>query len=395
MESRVTANRLDPEGTRVRIPPHRSYVEISLSQLAANYHSIAATLPSQARMMPVVKANAYGHGAVPVAHKLVECGARWLAVSSADEGVELRESGISMPVRIVVMAGILPFEWNTVIEYSLTPVLHSLAEVRQLENLARQFGSTVPFHFKVDTGLSRLGSIDTTPDLIAGLSGLSYALPEGLLTHYASAANLRSNQTQDQLQRFLHIASALRANGISLPILHADSTNSLHFPRGSAQFQLVRPGHALYGYVTQNAETAPHGRLHVKPALAWRTRILHLKHLPAGTPVGYGALHRTTRPTTIAVLGIGYADGYPHRLSKVGRVLLHGRSAPILGAISMDLTTIDVTDVPEASLGDVVTLLGESGSQRIDAIDLARMAGTISYAILTNIHGRVKRVYVP
>jgi alanine racemase len=379
----------------VRIPPHRSYVEISLSQLASNYHSIAATLPNHALMMPVVKANAYGHGAVPVAHKVVECGARWLAVSSADEGVELRESGISMPVRIVVMAGILPFEWSSIIEYSLTPVLHSLSDLRQLDDQARDLGATVPFHFKVDTGLSRLGSTDSVDAIAGAFATLRNAIPEGLMTHYASAANLRSTQTQEQYQRFLEIHTALADRGFALPMLHADSTNSLHYPPGPGMFHLVRPGHSLYGYVTQNTASNRPGQLQVKPALAWRTRVLHLKHLPAGTPVGYGALHRTTRPSTIAVLGIGYADGYPHRLSKVGRVLIRGRSAPILGAISMDLTTVDVTDVPETAVGDVVTLIGESGAERIDAIDLARMAGTISYAVLTNIHGRVKRIYVP
>lgn len=379
----------------VRIPPHRSYVEISLSQLAANYQSIAATLPPQSQMMPVVKANAYGHGAVPVAHKVVECGARWLAVSSADEGVELRESGISMPVRIVVMAGILPFEWPSIIEYSLTPVLHSLSDLQRLDEQARQLDARVPFHFKVDTGLSRLGSTESVEAIAAAFSTLKNAVPEGLMTHYASAANLRSTQTQEQYQRILEVHGTLAQLGFRLPILHADSTNSLHYPPGPGAFQLVRPGHSLYGYVTQNATTNRPGQLHVKPALAWRTRVLHLKRLPAGTPVGYGALHRTTRPSTIAVLGIGYADGYPHRLSKVGRVLIRGRSVPILGAISMDLTTVDVTDVPDAVVGDVVTLIGESGAERIDAIDLARMAGTISYAVLTNIHGRVKRIYVP
>lgn len=394
MEPRVDRNFMSA-AAEVRIPPHRSYVEISLSQLASNYHSIAATLPPQTLMMPVVKANAYGHGAIPVAHKMVECGARWLAVSSADEGMELRESGISMPIRIVVMAGILPFEWASIIEYSLTPVLHSLADLQRLDHQARQLGATVPFHFKVDTGLSRLGSRDPVEHIASAFAGLRNAIPEGLMTHYASAANLRSTQTQDQYRRFLEIRAALLERGIALPVLHADSTNSLHYPPGAGTFQLVRPGHSLYGYVTENAASVRPGQLQVKPALAWRTRVLHLKQLPPGTPVGYGALHRTTRATTIAILGIGYADGYPHRLSKIGRVLVHGKSAPILGAISMDLTTVDVTEVPDVAVGDVATLIGESGSERIDAIDLARMAGTISYAVLTNIHGRVKRIYVP
>ncbi|MDZ7638849.1 MAG: alanine racemase [Bryobacterales bacterium] len=376
------------------LPPHRSFVEISLSRLAENYHSIAATLQPGNLIMPVVKANAYGHGAVQVAHKLVECGARWLAVSSTDEGIELREAGISLPVRILVMAGVLPFEWHAVVQHALTPVLHSISDLGALDQLSASTGSPMPFHFKVDTGLSRLGSADSAEEIGAAFASLRSAIPEGVMTHFASAADPRNGQAQQQLMHLRNVLRALRQRGIAPPIVHADSTNSLHHPPHPGTFQLVRPGHALYGYVSQPHDL-PDGKLMVKPVLAWRTRVLLTKRLVTGTPVGYGALYHTTRPTDIAVLGIGYADGYPHRLSRVGHVLIHGHSAPILGAISMDLTTIDVTDLPEVRVGDVVTLLGSSGKEKIDAIDLARAAGTISYAILTNIHGRVKRIYVP
>lgn len=374
-------------------PPHRSFAEISLSRLAENYASIASCLPRGAEIMPVVKANAYGHGLVPVSHKLLECGARWLAVSSVDEGVALRESGITPTTRIVVMAGILPFEWSAVLEYALTPVLHTLDDVRHFDRIAAYRHSPSGFHFKLDTGLSRMGCSHPANDLAEVFAGLRSAKLEGLLTHFASAANLSSGQTESQIARFEESLLALREAGITAPYLHTDSTNSLHFPRPQSARQLVRPGHALYGYVTQPLNEPCVGRLQVRPLLTWKTRILQLKDVPAGTAVGYGALHRTMRPTTIAVLGIGYADGYPHRLSTKARVIVRETLVPVLGAISMDLTTIDVTGIEGLVVGDTVTLLGEEGGVKIDAIDLGRMAGTISYSILTNIHGRVKRIY--
>lgn len=376
-------------------PLHRSFVQISYSQLAANYHAIESTLPPGTRMMPVVKANAYGHGAAQVARKLVECGAQWLAVSNPNEGVELREAGISPPTRIVVTAGILPFEWDAMVEHSLTPVLHSLSDVRLFDNLCARLKRTLPFHFKVDTGLSRLGSIASPEDIATVFKPLAWSTPEGLMTHFASASDPLSGQTRSQMQRFREIARRLRELGIAFPVQHVDATNSMHFPPHEGGYQLARPGHGIYGYVTPAPGSPKPGKLAVKPVLSWHTHVLLTKEIPVDSLVGYGALHRTARPTTIAVLGIGYADGYPYALSTVGRVLLRGSSAPILGAVSMDLTTVDVTGIPGVRAGDLATLIGSSGTESIDALELGNMAGTISYAILTNIQPRVKRIYVP
>lgn len=390
MEFPITQSR-----TSNSAPLHRSFVEISYSRLAANYHSIESTLPSGTRMMPVVKANAYGHGAVQVARKLVECGANWLAVSNANEGVELREAGILPPIRIVVTAGILAFEWDAMVEHSLTPVLHSLSDVRMFDNLCARLKRALPFHFKVDTGLSRLGSTESPEDIAAVFQTLAKSTPEGLMTHFASASDPLSGQTRNQMQRFREIARRLGELGIAVPVHHVDATNSLHYPPHEGGYQLARPGHGVYGYVTPAPGSPKPGKLAVKPVLSWHTHVLLTKELPIDSLVGYGGRHRTTRPTTIAVLGIGYADGYPYALSATGRVLLHGSSAPILGAISMDLTTVDVTGIPGVQAGDLATLIGSSGTESIDALELASMAGTISYAILTNIQPRVKRIYVP
>lgn len=375
-------------------PPCRTFAQISLSQLAANYRAIESTLPAGALMMPVVKANAYGHGAAPVARNLVDHGARWLAVSCVEEGVELREAGISAPVRIVVTAGVLPFEWSAVFEHHLTPVLHSLADVARLDERCREDGRRFAFHLKVDTGLSRLGCIDSIEEIARCLQASEYAVAEGLMTHFASASERFNAQTASQLRRFQSLISGLRDRGIRFPVLHADATSSLHYPPHTGGYQLARPGLAIYGYTPRDASSEP-GSLNVTPALSWRARVLLTKRIPEGSLVGYGALHRTTRPTTIAVLAVGYADGYPRSLSQAGRVLLRGASAPILGAISMDLTTVDVTDIPGTSAEDIATLIGSDGGAAIDAAEIAEAAGTIPYEILTSIHNRVKRVYLP
>ncbi|MCZ2152568.1 MAG: alanine racemase [Bryobacterales bacterium] len=373
-------------------PPYRTFARISLSQLAANYASVESALPAGTRMMPVVKANAYGHGAVPVAEHLVKHGARWLAVSSVEEGVELRTAGIVAPVRIVVTAGVLPFEWDALFEYNLTPVLHSFLELRQLDQCGRRRNQRVGFHFKLDTGLSRLGTLAAAGDIAREFQDAQYAVPEGLMTHLASASEPSSPQTLMQLERFQAALSSLRERGVCPPLVHIDATSSLHFPPHQGGYQLARPGLAIYGY-TPAGQSGTTGCLNVAPVLSWHARVLLPKRVPEGSLIGYGGLHRTKRPTTIAVLAVGYGDGYFRCLSQRGRVLIRGASAPILGAISMDLTTVDVTDIPDVSTEDLATLLGSNDGAAIDAAEIAEAANTIPYEVLTNIHKRVKRVY--
>lgn len=375
-------------------PPYRSFVEVSLPRIRANFHAIAEALKPETEIMPVVKANAYGHGAVPVAQALTEAGAHWLAVSNAGEGAALRSAGIADSTRIVVMAGVLPFEWPLIVEHGLTPVLHRLEEFPIVESLAESTGKPIAFHIKLDTGLSRLGLRDDISTVAKALLGLRHSRFEGAMTHFASAANLASTQTTEQLQAFERATGYLRDAGLPPFLVHVDATNSIHLTRHETPVHLIRPGHAVYGYVTEPHPPAPTGRLHVKPALSWKARILLVKDLPSEVAVGYGAGYRTKRPTRIAVLAVGYSDGYPHQLSNHGTVLVNGHPAPILGAVSMDVTTIDVTGIPGAVPGLAVTLLGREGDHELDAIQIGRKAGTISYAILCNIHERVPRIYL-
>jgi len=341
----------------------------------------------------VVKADAYGHGAPEVAHILAAEGARWLAVSSVDEGANLRCAGILDP-RILVMGGFLPYESEALVEYDLTPAVHSLDQMRQVDRLARLSGRPLPYHLKIDSGMGRLGTRAAAADILAALAQSTHARLEGLMTHFASAADYSSDQTAAQLAYFHAVADELGRAGVRPPYLHTSSTNAIGYGRTEGWHTLVRAGHALYGYVSPARGDAPPQLLDVKPVLTWKAKLLAVKDLPEGALVGYGGTFRAPRPMRIGIVGAGYADGIFHRLSNRGKVIAAGKLTPILGTISMDLTTVDLSHTDTLAPGDEVTLLGEEGDARLDAQQIARVAGTISYNILCSISARVRRVYV-
>ena len=341
----------------------------------------------------VVKADAYGHGALEVSRVLVAEGARWLAVSSVDEGVQLRNGGIAEP-RILVMGGYLPYEIPAMAEYKLTPAVHSLEDALQLDSLTPPNGQPFPYHLKIDSGLGRLGTRAGAAEIAATVRQMRNSRLEGLMTHFASAADYTSTQTDDQLAYFHCMTQALEQSGVRPQYWHTSSTNAIGYGRREGWHNLVRAGHALYGYVSPARGDAPPQLLQVKPALTWKAKILEIKDLPEGALVGYGGSFRTPRPMRIGVLGAGYADGMFHRLSNRGKVIAEGRYAPIVGTISMDLTTVDLSHAESLRPGDDVTLLGTEGDASLDAQQIARTAGTISYNILCSISARVRRVYV-
>ncbi len=359
----------------------RSWLEVSLGQIRHNFRSVRDLVGSAVEVMPVVKADAYGHGALEVARVLEQEGSKWLAVSNVDEGIALRRAGIHG--RILVMADFLAESRAALAEFGLTPVVHSLEDAKQVE---------VPYHLKIDTGMGRLGTRAAAEAIVAAVKANPATL-EGAMTHFASSANFDSRQTEDQIAHFETILTALRASGHSPRYVHASSTNSIAYQRRNAWGNLVRPGHAIYGYVS-TAKGAPKAKLDVQPALSWKATVLAINDVPAGAKIGYGGIHTAERSMRIAVLAAGYADGIPHRLGNRGQVIVNGRFAPIVGAVSMDLTTIDVTESPEVKVGDAVLLLGGHGDVSINAQQMARMAGTISYSVLCGINPRVKRVYV-
>jgi alanine racemase len=369
----------------------RCYVEISRSRIAANYRAVCAAVGPQTQVMGVVKADAYGHGAIEVSRVLCQEGASWLAVSSVDEGVALRRAGIDC--RILVMAGVMPWESGAVREFRLTPALHSIGEIAFLGD-ARRASDPLDVHLKIDTGMNRLGTHATAAEIANALAGEPGIRVEGLMSHFASAADFSSTQTDEQIRQFSSISANLAALGIRPRVTHCAGTNAVAYPRPGLMQTLVRPGHAIYGYVSPARGDAPAPAVKVAPALSWKTRIVAIKHLPAGARVGYGGSFVAAAPMRVAILAAGYADGISHRLSNKGKVIAGGRFAPIVGTVSMDLTTIDVTQSPHLRPGDEVTLLGREGDVSLDAQQIARTAGTISYNVLCAISARVRRFYV-
>jgi alanine racemase len=360
----------------------RSWVEVSRSRIRENYRAVRALVSGAAEIMPVVKADAYRHGAIEISRILESEGATWLAVSNVEEGIALRQAGIA--ARILVMADFLPEERAALNQFQLTPVIHSLDDLPE---------ARVPYHLKIDSGMGRLGT-RAEPDEIVRRVAAAPAPLEGLMTHFASSANYQSSQTEEQMLRFERVVDAFRAAGIDPRYLHLSSSIPIAYRRVEAWGNLVRPGYSIYGYVSPALGAAPPPALRVAPALTWKATVLAVKEIESGALIGYGGMHRAAKPMRIAILAAGYADGIPHRLSNRGKVIAKGKLVPVIGAVSMDLTTIDATACPDLRAGEAVTLLGSEGGVSIDAQQIARWAGTISYSVLCGIHARVKRVYV-
>ena len=375
-------------------PPFRSYVLVSREQIARNFRNVRSVVGPNVEVVGVVKADAYGHGALEVSQTLMAEGVRWLAVSSVDEGVTLRAGGIRGP-RILVMSGFLPYEAQALLEFNLTPAVHSLDQMLQVERLARASGQAVRYHLKIDSGMGRLGTRSSAAEILAALGEMRHGQIEGLMTHFASAADYSSNQTVEQLNYFHSVYQELRQAGVNAIHLHTSSTNAIGYGRMEGWHTMVRAGHALYGYVSPARGDAPPQLLDVKPALTWKAKLVAVKDIPEGALVDYGGSFRAPRPMRIGILGAGYADGIFHRLSNRGKVIADGRLTPILGTISMDLTTIDLSHTTALRPGDEVTLLGREGDTSLDAQQIAKVAGTISYNILCSISARVRRVYGP
>lgn len=373
--------------------PYRSWVEVSRSQIASNFRTVRELVGPQVAVMPVVKADAYRHGAVEISRVLVAEGADALAVSNVEEGVTLRESGIERP--ILVMADFLPSERPELVHYSLTPVIHSLEDIGAWDRLAAAHGKPLPYHLKIDSGMGRLGVWDKGSRIAEAIASAKAAQLEGLMTHFASSSDYSSNQTDRQAACFHALRRQLETAGIKPRYVHLSSSIPIAYQRREAWGNLVRPGHAIYGYVSPTrGDGAPENALDVQPALTWKAAVLAVKTVPSGTPIGYGAMYKAPGEMRIAVLAAGYADGIPHRLGNRGYVIAQGKLAPIIGAVSMDVTTIDATGCEGLAVGDSVMLLGREDEVSIDAQQMARTAGTISYSVLCGISARVRRVYI-
>ena len=360
-------------------------VEISLPALRHNFRQVARRVGTVS-IIAVVKANAYGHGAVPVTRTLLTAGAHQLGVATVAEGQELRHAGITAP--ILVMSGIFPDDVPLLQELNLTPVLPSRDAIFTAARLVHPRSAPLPVHLKVDTGMSRLGlTKEEFLDILRSTWPPTLRL-EGLMSHLASADARDGESAENQLARFRELLDAAKSAGLTVPAAHiANSAAILRFP--ASYFDLVRPGLMLYGYVNGPAAGAD-----LRPALSWKTHIVQVKRVGAGQPVSYGGTFVTSRPSTLAILPVGYADGYSRALSNRGHVLVGGRTVPIVGRVCMDLTVVDVSDLPDIRPGDEAVLLGRQGAAAITADDLAAWQDTISYEILCRISPRLTRVYL-
>jgi alanine racemase len=372
-----------------------TWAEVSLSALRQNFLHVKRHIGDHVTVCAVVKADAYGHGAVECALALEEQGADWLGVTSLDEAIPLREDGVL--TRILLMTGFWRGEEAEIIRLRLTPTVWESGQIESLNKASAALKVTkFPIHLKVDTGMGRLGvSIEDLPGVCEALKSSSHLLLEGVSTHLASSEVLGAPSVQQQLQRFTEARSMLRDAGFDPPLVHAANTAAV-ISRREALYSMVRPGIALYGYFLpfENGGDQTNFEFEVQPALSWKTRILSLRKMPANQALGYGGTYVTRAPSIIAVLPVGYADGLNRQLSSRGRVIVREQYAPIVGRISMDLTLVDVTDIPGIEVGDEVVLLGSSNGLSVDAVEHAKLANTTPYEILCCISKRVPRRFI-
>ena len=365
-----------------------TFAEIDLDRLTSNYRAVQRAVGG-AGMLPVLKANAYGHGLLPVARHLESLGAAGLAVAFLEEGALLREAGIDCPV--LVMGGIDVSQIPHFLRYDLTITASSVEKLREVDRAAAALGVTARVHLKVDTGMGRIGMRpDTAPAMFrAGLEATHVEI-EGIYSHFATADRADPAQTLRQLERFRQALSFYPERGHPLPKLHvANSGGILQHP--DSHLDLVRPGILLFGiYPSEEVRRT----IDVTPVLSWKSRVVFFKVQPSGYPVGYGAAWKPDGDTRVVTVPVGYGDGYFHALSDRGRVIIGGRRRPIVGGICMDQLMVDMGPNGEAYNGDEVILIGSQGDVSITAVDLARWAGTIPYEVLTNINTRVDRRYI-
>lgn len=374
------------------------WAEISLQAILHNLRAIRKQVGSQRKILAVVKSNAYGLGAVPVAKALQKAGTEWFGVTCANEGVELREAGIRK--RILILTGFWPGEEKRLIQNNLTPTVTRVDDLRHLERSAKAAGgkSRVRFHLKINTGMNRLGIAANEVDSFArALAECHHIELEGTFTHFASAEDFTAQQTDDQERVFLACLDRLRALGVSPGIVHMANSGAI-CARPNTWADMVRPGAILYGYYQSfdppQKKQEVMGQVALQPCLSLRARIISLRNVPVGEGVGYAARFVTKRPSRIAVINAGYADGVVRARTNRGWALVRGKRVPLVGTISMDLTTLDLTDVPEAALGEVVTIYGKDGDAAIEVSEVAHEIGTVTSDLLCALGRRVPKFYV-
>src|SRR5579872_1613047 len=383
----------------MQTPPSSSWVEVSLTALRHNFRTVLSYVQPDATVCAVVKSDAYGHGAAACSAALQQEGAKWFAVTTCEEGVALRNKGITGS--ILLLGGVWRGEAEDVVRHALTPAVWDWNHLELLENAAEKLNpeQPIPIHLKINTGMNHLGvDPNDLPQILETIQSASHLKLEGMLSHFASAEIVDAPQCNIQIQSFEQAIEAAEKFALRPDIRHmANSAAIVTQPK--SWFNLVRPGISLYGYylpftsvVTGLSDASL--ELPVKPALSWKTRIVQIRQVDAGQTVGHSGGYVTEFPTTVAVLSVGYGDGLNRQLSARGRVIIRDDYVSIIGNISMNLTAVDVTGVPGVEVGDEVIIIGETAKRKITAWEHANLASTIPYEILCAISPRVPRKYV-
>ena len=390
------------------MPSRPTWAEVSLAALIHNFRLIRDFVAPHATVCAVVKCDAYGHGAAECTRALEAAGAKWFGVTSADEGIELRQAGIT--ARILLMSGIWQGEAEAVVEHNLTPAVWSVEQIIELNAAAEKAGKNrFAVHIEVDTGMSRQGvPLRRLAILLEAARKAKSICLEGLHSHLASAEVVDAEDVEEQLANYQHALEQLAAAELRPACLHLANSAAVIAHKtswhglgqtGPAATALVRPGIALYGYylpfVTAAGERSDVQQLRVRPVLSWKTRIIDLRSVEAGQAVGYNRAFVAAAPARIATVAVGYGDGLSRSLSSHGRVLVRGQFAPLVGNVSMDVTTVDVTSIAGVRVGDEVVLIGQQAGEEITASDIAEWMQTIPYEVLCNISKRVPRHYIP
>lgn len=360
--------------------------EIDLGAIAHNLAEVRRLVGPGVKICPAVKADAYGHGAVAVSRVLADGGADMLGVATCEEGIELREAGIEIPI-LVLQCG-TGEEISEIVRWGLSATVYESGFAKKLSDAAKAAGRRVKVHMKVDTGMGRIGTaVDDAVvfgQLVSVLDGLEL---EGLFTHFACADEEGQEFTREQAGKLRRVVDALAADGVSVPIVHAANSGAiLHLP--DTWFDMVRPGIMIYGLWDGSAPG-----IALRPAMTLKTRIVFLKEVPPGSTISYGRTFEACRRTKVATIPVGYADGYSRALSNRGIALVRGKRVPVIGRVCMDQTMLDVTDVPGVAVGDEVVLYGRQHDEEIRIEEVAVMLGTISYEVICAVGKRVPRVY--
>ena len=370
---------------------YRVCAGIDLDALKYNVDGIKRCKAESAMLMGVIKADAYGHGAKVFAHELDRMGFDWFAVATADEGIELRRDGIEQP--ILVLGYSCEAQYPDMVQWEITPTIYSLDMAKAFDAAAVKAGKVANIHIKIDTGMSRIGFLpgEKSLDEIEKIHGLRHLRIQGMFTHFACADMRDKTHVGHQIEKFRQMIDGVRQRGIPVEIFHcSNSASIMELP--SEHMNLVRAGIILYGlYPSHEMEEE---RLPLKPVMSLYSHVVHVKEVPEGVTVGYGATYVTRRPTRIGTIPVGYADGYPRILSNRASVLIRGRRAPIIGRVCMDQFMVDVTDMPEVSVGDVVTLIGRDGEETLSVEEISEMAGSFNYEFVCDVSRRVPRVYI-